>query len=198
MWAVILGWTVVSIIAVALVGVGFSVMSMTPPEFFMAKMCFTLAAVIFFARVGFWLASGNSGAFERIGLTILICSAGGVCWVELVRWVDGRHPRQGKVDAPVSAGEIADEVAKRIPTAPPNLQVVLPLLLEQYLINRAKEDAGLTKRAKQVPTDGHQYGTARSLSFVQRTITPSHPEECAVLDSKRHSSDPTIAGNDQS
>jgi hypothetical protein len=50
---------------------------------------------VFFARVGFWLETSKL-ASERIILTVLICSTGGVCWVELLHWVDTRRPQPAK------------------------------------------------------------------------------------------------------
>ena len=93
-------WTVVGIVSGLLLGAGFSVMSMSPPAFLMAKICFTLAAIVFFARVGFWLASSAGPASERIGLTALICAVGGVCWVESIHWVDVRQPQVKRTGAP--------------------------------------------------------------------------------------------------
>lgn len=73
-------------------------MSMNPPEFVMAKVCFTVAATIFFARVGFWLASAATGQIERVLMTGAICAIGGVCWVELLHWVDQKAPiKESKV-----------------------------------------------------------------------------------------------------
>src|ERR1019366_8797635 len=55
---------------------------------------------------------------------------------------------------------------------PRKLELALPRLLEQYLINRAKEDAGFeslrTASAAELPPG------ARKLSFTQRRITPTY------------------------
>jgi hypothetical protein len=91
----VFGWPAVSIVSALVLTIGFGVMSMNPPAFLMAKICFTVTAVIFMARVGFWLASTTMPIAERLVLTALICGVGGVCWVELIHWVDIRQPKPG-------------------------------------------------------------------------------------------------------
>jgi hypothetical protein len=108
-------WTVVGVVSVLVLGVGFGVMSMSPPAFLMAKMCFTAAAIIFMARVGFWLASTSAPTFERLVLTLLICGIGGTCWVELLRWVDGREPKpEGSIRVIFSDSPLLTEYRKAI------------------------------------------------------------------------------------
>jgi hypothetical protein len=112
MWSDLVGWTVTSIVAGLLMGLGIGVMSMAPPAFRIAQWSFTLAALVFLSRLSFSLASSTATA-ERITLTVLLFAVGGVCWVELLRWVDSRMPQPAFGDSPalthVRRGRIASE-----------------------------------------------------------------------------------------
>jgi hypothetical protein len=52
MWSAVLGWVVQGIIIAALVGAAFGVLSMTPPQYSLAQIFFTIASVLLRARVG--------------------------------------------------------------------------------------------------------------------------------------------------
>lgn len=104
-------WAVTSVIGAVFVGVGFAVMSMNPPAFLMAKLSFTLAALIFFARVGWWLASMRDTA-ERVTLTAILFVIGGLCFVGLLWWVDSRKPQPVFGDSPALTGRRRARVAK--------------------------------------------------------------------------------------
>jgi hypothetical protein len=54
----------------------------------MAKICFTVSAIMFMARTGLWLATTNRPLIERIVLSLLIFGVSGFAWAELIRWVD--------------------------------------------------------------------------------------------------------------
>ena len=64
---------------------------MAPPEFRIAVGAFSAAAVIFLARVGWWLCGARSSMWERSVLTLAIFGITGIAWVESVRWVNNRR-----------------------------------------------------------------------------------------------------------
>lgn len=93
MWSVLWSWTVIGFILSLIVGVGFSVMSMSPPEFTFARVCFSVAAIILLARVGTWLVPivTESPFLERVMMSILIFGLIGIGWVESLLWVQRRE-----------------------------------------------------------------------------------------------------------
>jgi hypothetical protein len=94
MWETVSSWTVVSVVVPLLVGVGVSVMSMTPPEFWVARACFAVSACVFLGKVAPWLAAVNVGGVERLLLTFLIFGVVGVGWAGAWRWVNMREATQ--------------------------------------------------------------------------------------------------------
>jgi hypothetical protein len=91
MWKQIVSWTVVAIVVTALIGLGANSMSMTPPEFGIAKICFMLSAVVLSLRTAYWLARTESRWWERIMLTFVLSGLIGVLSVESWRWVSHRQ-----------------------------------------------------------------------------------------------------------
>jgi hypothetical protein len=45
-WQVLLGWGVLGALTILFIGMGFGVMSTTPFDFIIARVCFTAAAII--------------------------------------------------------------------------------------------------------------------------------------------------------
>lgn len=105
-------WSITGLVCTVLVGVGFAVMSMAPPAFVMAKWSFTLAALFFFAKLGFWLASSRGAALERVALTVVLFALGSVCWVELLHWVDSREPSPEFGDSSVLTHARRDRITR--------------------------------------------------------------------------------------
>lgn len=86
------GWPLVGIFFSVLIGAGFSVMSMSPPEFQIAKICFFLAAIIAVSKVGTWLlCESDLAVSERVIVAILVFGLSGAGWVESWRWIDSRR-----------------------------------------------------------------------------------------------------------
>jgi hypothetical protein len=55
-------WGVVSFVLAALIGAGFGVLSMSPPQHTLAEIFFSVAAVILLSRSGWWLLFEHSPA----------------------------------------------------------------------------------------------------------------------------------------
>lgn len=99
MLAVLFGWIVLGSVVTVFIGVGFSVLSMTPPHYMLAQISFTLSALLLLCRTGWWIAfeqSGEVGKSER-GLTAF-CLLGliGMAWVISVTWVGTLRPQESK------------------------------------------------------------------------------------------------------
>jgi hypothetical protein len=112
MWSVVFGWTVVGIVIGLLIGAGFSVMSMAPPQLTLAKVFFTASAIVFILRLGIWLMSIESGTSERLLLSGLLFGVAGILWVEAVRWVtsvESAQPAGNSLLPPAAADEKAKD-----------------------------------------------------------------------------------------
>ncbi len=95
LWQVLASWFTIAAVVPILVGVGFSVMSMSPPDFVIAKVSFCLAAAILSLRIAWWLAMERppqaSHANTVLFATVVFAAIGGL-WIASLLWVDGRRP----------------------------------------------------------------------------------------------------------
>jgi hypothetical protein len=94
MWTPLAGWIVVGIAVPLLVGVGVGVLSMTPPEYLVAKAAFSLGAVILAARIGWWVAfeTGDYSTADRMVFSGVVFGAIGAAWLGAIMWVQQREP----------------------------------------------------------------------------------------------------------
>ena len=92
-------WEVVGTLITVFIGIGLSVMSMSPPEFILAKVCFSLAAILLLVRTGTWLFPFITSAsfIARTGLSILVFGSIIALWIESMRWVAAREPPYVKI-----------------------------------------------------------------------------------------------------
>jgi hypothetical protein len=90
-------WAVLGSVALLLIGIGFAVMSMTPPDFTIARVCFSAAAVILALKAVFWLVELTTGRIERIAAAFLIFGLIGAAWIWSYSWVSFRQ-------SPVASG----------------------------------------------------------------------------------------------
>jgi len=94
-WSVLTNWYTVSVVVPAVFFIGLGVLTMSPPEFKIAYICFALSAILLAARIGYWLI------FEQIQRGIqpfifafLILGLIGSLWVVSMRWVAEREHKQ--------------------------------------------------------------------------------------------------------
>ena len=90
-WQILFGWGVLGTAAVVLIGIGFGVMSMTPPDFVIARICFTLAAAILVTKTAVWLVQLGAGKWECVSAAFLIFGIIGAAWVWSYTWVEHRE-----------------------------------------------------------------------------------------------------------
>jgi hypothetical protein len=83
---------IVLTVILALVALGVSFVTASSPEIGLAKWCFHAAAVVLLISAVAWLANIQSRLAIRVILSVLIFSAIGIAWVEVIKWVDGRKP----------------------------------------------------------------------------------------------------------
>jgi hypothetical protein len=88
-------WTAVIIIVSLLIGSGgVGVMSMTPPDFTLAKVCFSLGMALLAAKVGEWLIVTPMSASntQRIVAGVILFGLIGGFWIASIQWVRAREP----------------------------------------------------------------------------------------------------------
>lgn len=108
--SVLVSWPVVVIVVPLLIGIGIGVLSMTPPEFVLARCCFALAAALFLGKVGWWLAGSEIARLEKAFLAFLLFGAAGWGWVESWRWIASREA-------------LAIEARSQKPPEPPKVEI---------------------------------------------------------------------------
>ena len=62
---------------------------MTPPQYWIARGSFTLAALIMLPKVAYWLLMMDSSVATRRLVGAVLFALIGVGWVETMRWIDG-------------------------------------------------------------------------------------------------------------
>ena len=104
MWSVLTGWVFVGALFALLVGAGFSVMSMTPPQYTLAEAFFTIAAIVLLGRTAWWVAFEHRPT-ASVGLPVLFCfvvfGSIGALWYTGMRWIESLRPHsQGALVSP--------------------------------------------------------------------------------------------------
>ena len=125
MWNVLTNWITVAVVVPILITIGIGVLSMTPPEFTTAHICFTLSAAILMARLGWWLAFEQSESkFQLFLFAFIIFGIIGCLWLFSMKWITQREQKfitstsikeqKPAIIQPTQprAEEIATEVAK--------------------------------------------------------------------------------------
>ncbi|MFI5102947.1 MAG: hypothetical protein ACHP9V_06220 [Terriglobales bacterium] len=119
-WQILLGWAVLGSVALTLIGIGFAVMSMTPPDFIIARVCFSAAAIVLTIKTAIWLVKFDAPREDRTIAAFFVLGLIGAVWVWSYTWVYFRQTKGSNtstqlVTSPPTATEIAEEVAKKLP-----------------------------------------------------------------------------------
>ncbi len=94
LWPILFSWVTISIVISLIVTIGVSVMSMTPPDYSVAKGSFCFAALILTARVAGWLAlerPPEARPLHTVLFAFVILGAIGAIWIAGLVWVDARR-----------------------------------------------------------------------------------------------------------
>jgi len=161
---------VVSFVFAVVVGVGVGVLSMTPPEFLIAQVCFGFAAVIVLAKTAHWLSNPKVHRVEQMILSFLIFGVVGMLLTWSLSWVRSRQQiGSASVSEPPRA-ELPKEVSEPAITStteahaytlnPPQRLSILELL--------RKSPKGTVSIAS-LAGDVYAYGFAKELEGVLRT-----------------------------
>jgi hypothetical protein len=90
--SVLANWPLVSAVVGACITIGIGVLSMTPPQYFVARIALSLGAVILLARSTWYLGSeagGMATAPRVFGAVALFALVGGL-WVGALVWINSR------------------------------------------------------------------------------------------------------------
>jgi hypothetical protein len=99
-WQILFGWGVISIVGTLLIGIGWAVMSAAPPDFTVARVCFSVAAMIVSAKSAAWIAGVSASRNERTVAAFMIFGLIGASWVWSYSWVLSRQV--GPLSPPVT------------------------------------------------------------------------------------------------
>jgi hypothetical protein len=97
MLQIVTGWTFITILLPVLISIGVAVLSMSPPAFRLARVCFTAAAVILFIGTGCWVESKVGSTKERLAGIFLALVITAVLWVVSIRWIHGRESEVARI-----------------------------------------------------------------------------------------------------
>ena len=135
LWQDVFGWAVVGAVAAILIGIGWSVMSTTPPDFTVARACFSVSAAILAIKTCFWLVGLDASRFQRCLAAFVILGVIGAGWAWSYSWVSSRQlaatpPMPAAPTAPLLGGEINVTGLKR-----PNEKTPQTLLVQAVITN---------------------------------------------------------------
>jgi hypothetical protein len=140
----LLSWTVVGVVVPVLVGIGVGVMSMAPPDFGIAKACFTASAIVLLLKVSIWLTDIAIPRPQRLLFACLLFALIGASWVESWQWVSRRQtfvPEPGTIQPDLVArwGDVAQDVMIKLQTTraePFNPPINIKVDLKQFSESR--------------------------------------------------------------
>jgi hypothetical protein len=96
LWDLLGSWVFVGVVVPLGIGIGIGVLSMTPPAFSIAKVCFSISALVLSIGIGQWLMSSDFSIRDRLILGCAIFGIIGTLWVESFRWMHGREGSFGQ------------------------------------------------------------------------------------------------------
>jgi len=95
MWNIILEWIIswpgTAILVTTFIGIGAGAMSMSPPVCWITRICFTLAALLLLAKLGYLAIDKEPSIIKRIISVFIIFGVIGTGWVESMRWINNRE-----------------------------------------------------------------------------------------------------------
>jgi hypothetical protein len=91
LWRSLLSRKVIVPIALLLVGIGSTVLGVSPPSFTIAHVCLSAAALMFMGVTVVWLAKADASKGDRILIFLVILGFIGAAWIWSYAWVSSRH-----------------------------------------------------------------------------------------------------------
>ncbi len=132
----ILGWPVLGILIGLLIGSGFAVLSMAPPRLRIAQTCYSIAALIFWAKFAYWAVTSDVGFRERIFVSLGVFGMSGALLIWGLCWVQDMVPTPVSANPPAARPEpLKPEPLKPEPPPPPLIRqgafsTLIPFVVE--------------------------------------------------------------------
>jgi hypothetical protein len=91
MWSVLFGWVFSATMVLAIIGTGWAVLSMSPPQYTLAQAFFTIGALLLISRTGWWIIfeSGHQSGWQPVVFCFVVFGGSGSLWYAGVHWVQG-------------------------------------------------------------------------------------------------------------
>jgi hypothetical protein len=84
-------WTVTGVVVPLLLGTAWAMVGLTPPEFWIARGCAGLAALILGATALIWLSTSGWPNTARIFVGLVLGAAALITFSEVIRWINARE-----------------------------------------------------------------------------------------------------------
>jgi hypothetical protein len=85
----VFGWPALGVVVALLIGAGFAVLSMAPPRHRIAEACFSVAAVIFWAKFTYWAVTSDASPRERALVSLAVFGVSGALLIWGLSWIEG-------------------------------------------------------------------------------------------------------------
>src|SRR6266566_5013687 len=118
-----IAWTVVGAVVTLLVGVGFTLVGLNPPEFKAARACFIASASFLGGMEVVWYVQTGYSFWWRVAIGTLICLVIGIGLPQSLRWV---NVRRLSVPPPGRNGPPSHSAPEKLPTVSPPKQAPPP------------------------------------------------------------------------
>ena len=141
MWEAIFGWTTVGILVPLIIGFGWVVISISSPQYDLARGAFSVSATILVLRICWWLAleggvSANEGTALGVAIwSFLLFGTIGCLWALSLRWVN---------ELQHAGGTVKQSVASKSPATPVTLEDLFKSDLPQNTKVTWASQVGLT------------------------------------------------------
>jgi len=111
MWAQMSSWPVVLTVIGLLLAAGGGVVTLSPPDYTTAKICFSLAALIVIPPLGYWIISAKASTGERLIVSLFVFGALGVIWAWSMLWIEDREIK-------IIETKVSQKIESPLPVAP--------------------------------------------------------------------------------
>ncbi len=87
----VFSWTGILVLVPSFIAFGWGGMSMSPPACLIARICFTIAAILLLAKIVILAISTESSTLNRIIATFVMFGIIGAIYVEVLQWIKTRE-----------------------------------------------------------------------------------------------------------
>ncbi|MFH0873045.1 MAG: hypothetical protein V1878_11265 [bacterium] len=92
MCSILASWVTVGAVVPVFIAIGLGVLSMNPPDFTIARVSFTFAAIMLLARIGWWIAFEQQGnILQLLVFAFILFGLIGSLWFISMKWISKRQ-----------------------------------------------------------------------------------------------------------